>query len=916
MSEEICNFVTDKNSGDLKKQEIYICLFLLLLFLSACSVRKNNWATRNYHALVTHYNIYFNGNESYKEGIKKLNEEARDDYSKLLPLYPIGIPDNGKSVEGEMNKTIEKCRKAIKLHSIQKKPKIDRKKAKDAKYQAFLKKEEYNSQLKYAWMLQGKAELHKGDFMGAVATFSYIMRHYSTEPDVVLEAKIWQARAYAEMGWLYEAEEVLAKVNPNEVGYKLLALYEGANADLFLKQKRYEEAVPFLKSAVEHERTKTQRTRNLYVLAQVYQMLGNEKEANNCFRQVMKTASSYTMNFNAQINSAQLAAAGDSKKVLKSLKKMAKDVRNKEFLDQIYFAQGNVYLKNGDESSAIDAYKKAVESSTRNGIEKATAEIKLADLYYDKRNYLEAQPCYSDASQILTTEHEEYRRVSNRAEVLSELSVDYQTVVLQDSLQRIALMPEDEQLAFIEKVIENVIKEEELLRQKEEEDAYAAQRAAANTSTLPNFQASSTDWYFYNTNLINKGKSEFVRKWGNRRLEDNWRRQNKMAVVDETENMYADNSDDESTDSGQSNITDNKKPEYYLNQLPNTPAKLKQSNEMIANSLFNLGYIYSLKLEDDEMALDAFGQLQKLFPEHEKIADSYFYSYQIAKKRGDEVLAQHYSSLILKQFPQSSFAHILSQSDYVSTMSDMFQKQDSLYEATYKAYTIGNFEEVKNNYHYMNEHYQVSALMPKFAFLNAMSIGKTQPAETFKLALERLVELYPQSDVTSMSKDILALMGQGKEAQQGSSHGTLLTRREVETEEKQSETNTEQAFQPETAVPFMIVFEVKGAQAVANVFMYDLAAFNFSKFLIKDFDLKIVKRSEDVHWLVVSGLENLKDAQWYFKTIDAENSLHLHIVQSNYLFISEDNYNLLGTPNFGWDDYLDFYRKNIITQKK
>ena len=98
--------------------------------------------------------------------------------------------------------------------------------------------------------------------------------------------------------------------------------------------------------------------------------------------------------------------------------------------------------------------------------------------------------------------------------------------------------------------------------------------------------------------------------------------------------------------------------------------------------------------------------------------------------------------------------------------------------------------------------------------------------------------------------------------------------------------------------------------------MYDLAAFNFSKFLIKDFDLKIVKRSEDVHWLVVSGLENLKDAQWYFKTIDAENSLHSHIVQSNYLFISEDNYNLLGTPNFGWDDYLDFYRKNIITQKK
>lgn len=899
----------------MKKNQKYISLLLLVVLITACSVRKNNWANRNYHALVTHYNIYFNGNESYKEGLNKLNEETKDDYSNLLPLYPISIPDNGKSIQNEMDKTIEKCRKAIKLHSIQKKPKINQKKIKDAKYQAFLQKEEYNSQLKYAWILQGKAEFHKGDFMGAVATFSYILRHYSTEFDVVLEAKMWQARAYAELGWLYEAEEVLSKVNPNEVGYKLLALYEGTTADLLLKQKRYKEAIPFLKSAITHERNKIQQARNAYVLAQLYQMLGDDKDANVYFQQVMKNSSaSYTMNFNAQINSAQLVAAGDTKKVLKSLKKMAKDVRNKEFLDQIYFAQGNIYLKNEDEASAIESYKKAIESSSRNGIEKALVEIKLADLYYDKRNYLDAQPCYSDASQILKPEHDDYRRVMSRAEVLSELLVDYQSVVLQDSLQRIAQMPKDEQLVFIEKVIENVIKEEESQRQKEEEEAYAAQRASNNVSSLPNFQSSSADWYFYNSNLINKGKSEFVRKWGNRRLEDNWRRQNKMMVVDELD-MYDDDVDADSLTLAKKNMTDNKKPEYYLNQLPNTPIKLKQSNEIIANALFDMGYLYSLKLEDDEMALETFNELQKRFPQYEKLVDSYFYCYQIAKKRGDEVIAQHYSNLILKQYPESSFALILSKSDYVATMSTMYLKQDSLYEATYHAYTTGDFATVKLNYDYMNEHYKMSTLMPKFAFLNAMSVGKTQSAEIFKQSLENLVTTFPQSDVTSMSKDILALMEQGKEAQQGSSHGTLLSRREVVIEEEHAEDNADKNFQTETATPFMIVFEILGEQKDANKMLYDVASFNFTKFLIKDFDLKVVKRNDKCYWLVISGLENFKDAQWYFKTFDAEPTLHLYVLQSKYVFISEDNYKLLGNINLGWDEYVDFYQKNILSQK-
>lgn len=213
----------------------------------SCSTQKNTWATRSFHQMKTRYNIHYNGEIAYQEGLQTIRESHFDNYSALLPLYPVSDHEAAQSATSYMDRTIEKCRKCIKLHSIKARPKINHKKRKDPKYKAWLEQEEFNNQMVKAWLLLGQAEFHKGDFLGSISTFNYIARHYAYDVEVVAICQLWSARAYAEMGWLYEAEDVLSKVQQENISQKNASLYAAVSADIMLKTERYKEAIPFIK---------------------------------------------------------------------------------------------------------------------------------------------------------------------------------------------------------------------------------------------------------------------------------------------------------------------------------------------------------------------------------------------------------------------------------------------------------------------------------------------------------------------------------------------------------------------------------------------------------------------------------------------------------------------------------------------
>ena len=832
----------------LKYQIIHV--LTIGLILCSCSTQKNTFATRSYHQTKVKYNILFNGNISYEEGLKAIRDANTDDYTRVLYLYPVSNHQAAQASASQMDKTIEKCRKCIKLHSIKAKPKRDPKKAGDPKYKLWLQNEEFNNKMGLAWIRLGEAEFHKGDFLGAVSTFKYIINHYENDPDMIAQSQLWIARAYAEMGWQYEAEDMLNRVQTDALSRKHARLYSAVKADVLVHGQQYHTAIPFIKIAIPHEKRTVYRPRFAYVLGQLYEKENNRSEAIQAYRSVVRMAPPVEMEFNARVRMAELSG----KKGLRKLKTMTKQSKYKNKLDQLYGSMGNIYLASNDTAHALEMYMLAIEKATESGTAKAAVLVKAGDIYYDRRDYTNAQPCYREAVTILTAENDQYARVLKRSEILDELIVAYNQAQLQDSLQRLSQLPEEEQRAIVDKIIADLIEAEKAdsVKQAETERELArgdgGLRSVNTANMLGGGGAQKGEWYFYNPQLIKQGKQEWLRRWGNRPLEDNWRRKSKQVVVndemggiadDENGEMSPDSLASDSTKTPTPKIeTDAHKPEYYLQQIPRTPQDFELSDSLWRDAMVALYYIYRDKVEDEPLATETLRELERRFNGHPCLADIYEEE-RLRALRHDEA--------------------------YIAGMRKMLDEQDSLYATTYAAYTKGQYKTVKTNKQYAEEHFPQSRLMPRFLFLNAVSVARTEGQTAFVNELQQLVEQYGSTELGSMAKDMLAMMGQGMESQKGGSTGSLADKRgQVETDDKQDDSQPAQEWDNnrKQASVVLLVMPTADEQAL-NELLYEVALFNFSQFLIRDFDLQKMPVFGEGCALRISGFADLDEADWW-----------------------------------------------------
>ena len=824
-------------------------LILLGLILSSCSTQKNTWATRSFHQTKVKYNILYNGNIAYEEGLKAIRDANTDDYSQILNLYPVSNHTAAAAASSQMDKTIEKCRKCIKLHSIKSKPKRDPKRANDPKYKQWLLSEEFNANMDLAWIRLGEAEFHKGDFLGAVSTFNYIINHYSNDPDIVAQCQLWIARAYAEMGWQYEAEDMLNRVNIDALTKKHARLYSAVKADVLLHGKQYHAAIPFVKIAIPYEKRKIYRPRFSYVLGQLYEQEDNRSEAVNAYKAVIRLAPPTEMDFNARLRIAELGG----KNSLRQLRTMSKQSKYKDNLDQIYGAMGNIYLAQQDTANAMEMYEKAIKEATKSGPSKAAVLVRAGDIYYDTREYVKAQPCYREAMTILTSENADYGRVQRRSDILDELTVAYTQAQLQDSLQRLSKMTEEQQRAIVDKIIADLIKaekEDSVRLAQEKRDAELSNTRGPRSVNTANMLGGSNqqkgEWYFYNPQLIKQGQQEWRRKWGSRTLEDNWRRQNKQ-VVSSMGDASTDGTDSitlaaDSTARIQPMETDVHKPEYYLQQIPRTPNDLAISDSLWRDALVELYYIYRDKVEDEALAAETLRLLEQRFAPHLSIDDIHK-DEQLRTLRHDKA--------------------------YIAKMQRMLAQQDSLYAATYTAYTKGQYAEVKANKQYAQQQFPETTLMPRFLFLNAVSVARTEGQEAFLTQLQDLVSRYPETELGAMAKDMLAMLSQGMESQTGGSTGSLADARGQSAAEQQEEEPQEQQWSEDRKQPSVALLILPKADDEAlNELLYEVALFNFSQFLIRDFDLQKLPVFGEGCALRVSGFADLDEAEWWVALIE------------------------------------------------
>lgn len=910
-----------------------------LCLLWSCSTKKNTKASRFYHALTTRYNIYYNGQVAFDEALKSMEDGYKENYSDMIYLHAISAqPKEKAETGGAFDRTIEKSNKAIKLHSIKTKPAKKPGWRNDPKQVALQAKEEYNPFLKNSWLIMGQAQFYNADFLQASATFSYIARHYGQDPEVVAEATLWQARCYSELDWLYEAEMILDRMNKNGFPPSCKELYDYVYADYLIKSKKYQEAIPYLKNSIQAEGKRRQWARMRYLLGQIYAHEGQNALAYETFGRVARSNPPYELEFASRIRQTEVFPGGNFNKVVKMLERMSRSSKNKDYLDQVYYALGNLYMTRQDTTNAVAQYQLGVEKSTQNGLDKAICALRLGDIYFTQRNYVSAQPCFSDALASMPKEYKEYPRVSKLSAVLDELVVHVQAVHLQDSLQALAKMPEAERLAVIDKIIEQVIKEEEEAKALAEKEAYLAEQESKgtgidrpgteiNTVTIP-VGGNQATFYFYNPQTVAQGKTQFQRKWGRRPLEDDWRRRKKELST------FNEPMDDEMADAGAEGgegvvaegdsaavapdeglepvaADDPHKREYYLQQIPFTPEDVEASNVIIVDGLYNMAMIYKDKLEDIPLAIEGFETLDNRFPDNKYKLESYFQIYLMALREGNTTLAETYKAKIIQDFPGSDYAVAVADPNYLENIRTMDAVQDSVYQKTYDSYLAGDTSAVRKNYRWVGEKYPLATLMPKFMFLDALSYVQSGEPERFKEALRALIEKYPDADVTELAGEMLKGVLRGREMVQGDVRGMSWNLRfGVGADGALSAEDSARVFSAEPNVPYEMLMMYPAGAVDENRLLFAVAAYNFTNFMVKELDMAF----EDLgpaRALVIRGFIGVDEAIQYYKLIHGEGGYARELDRVVAIFpISSDNYETL-THGKTIEEYIRFFDESF-----
>ena len=438
----------------------YLLLAVIALMTAACSTQKNTAKSRWWQSFTARYNTYYNGKQAYISGSLEKEKGNKDNFTEMLPVNTVSNKQSRQLGKGNFERAVEKSEKTIKQHSIKAKPEWTKSRRKTAKDKEWLSRLEYNPFLWKAWLLLGKSQFMKGDFDEATATFNYMSRLYQNQPLQNSLARAWLTQSYLEQDWIYDAEDIIRNMHRDSIHYQARSDWDLTMANYYVKTKDYRQALPYVHKVIKHEHRKTQKARLWYLTGQMETELGHRDLAYKAYRRVISQNPPYEMEFNARIAQTEVMAKANSKKMIGKLKRMAASDKNKDYLDQVYYAIGNIYLMRNDTAQAIAAYEKGNEKATRSGIEKGVLLLKLGGLYWEMEKYNDAQRCYGEAIGLLDKDRPDYEELSRRSKVLDELVPFTDAVHLQDSLQALAKMPEKERNEAIDRVIEALKKKE------------------------------------------------------------------------------------------------------------------------------------------------------------------------------------------------------------------------------------------------------------------------------------------------------------------------------------------------------------------------------------------------------------------------------------------------------------------------
>jgi len=706
---------------------------MLCLALAACDTQKQTVASRGMQNLTAHYNILYNANQIIEESERNIHVATFDDYDRLISVYQEPTEAVAQAETKNLDQAILKANVIANEKSL-------------------------SNYVDDAYFLIAKANHLKANFYNASEFFTYLYTSYPEEKELRQASLAWKARSLMESGRFEEAEMTLdsafkyIKTEKESVGD-----IHAARAQLHLYARQDEQAITQLEQAIKNSNNKQNKIRWIYLLAQLQQLTKNTEAAYDNYTEVVKSNAPFDMAFNANLSRISIRDEQSGNNVSRSqrLRALLKDDKNKDFIDQIYFQIANSYAAERNLDKAIENLNLSIKNSTKNLTQKGLSYKNLAEIYFDQSDFVKSKAYYDSTLAVLPKTHPEYELINKKTSNLELLADRLTTISIQDTLQMLASLPETDRELRIGALVR-----EQTLKALNSASASANASLPGPTQALAN-SVKEGKFYFNNSIALSQGLIDFKKRWGNRKLEDNWRRSQKSAsdlntTLSPDQNIANNPFQQPGTDATAANIETIRR--TFIEGMPLTAEQKLISDQKIAAAYYDIGNYYRDVSLDSAEALNTYEKLLVRFPENSNKLAIYYNLYRlninVNKQRSDE-----FKNILIKDFPDSPFARIILDPEYNQRSDEQEIAFNRFYNEGYDLYSGKKYNEVLSHIDTYGQSFTGRALPAQLDYLRSLAIGRTQKLPQLEKAFKELVNAYPDDKlIVPLVKEHLAFI--------------------------------------------------------------------------------------------------------------------------------------------------------------
>lgn len=843
------------------------------LLLSACSADRKNILSKAYHNTTARYNAYFYAKQRMQEINEILKNSYDNDYSKVLKIYPTIDSTIVNSYQDQIDDCIKKASIAIQRH-------------KNSKW------------VDDSYIYIGMARHRSLDYVNSIETYKFVNTK-SDDDDARHEALSRLIRTfvdYQEYDNATAVEDYLNKEKLNKKNQKIFFLNKAHHYQIVNDPDKMVsnlvKAVPLLKK-------RDGKGRIYFIIGQVYQQLGFDAEAFNYYKKCIASNPSYELDFYSRLNMAQvteLSSSNDVKDARKVLETLLKDSKNKDFKDRIYYEMAEFEFKQNNIEEAVILFQQSAKEADRNPRQRGLSFLRIGELNYDSlRSYEMAQAYYDSAVQSLPEDYDNLETIKSRADILDEFVKQLKTIELQDSLLALSYLDSTTLAERLNGIIENEKLEEEKRKKREE----AKKRARRTTAIVSNQNSGIqfTGWYFDNAAAVAQGESEFERIWGNRQLEDNWRRSNKEVLdLEDAQNLNVSEDVNFSTaiDKDTLGLVDpivGRYDELYKG-IPFDEVTRQEALDMIEDAFYNLGSIYKFDLEEDLNAALAFEQLISRFPQTEYYPEALYQLYLIYKSQDDPIHNQ-YKEQLLKNYPNTVYAKLIDNPNYREESTATNEKLKKEYEIAYKLFSDHYYDSANQAIDAALKKYDETAFTANLKLLKVMITGKTEDISVYQYQLGEFIKNNPDSEIIPFAEKLVKASQNFQER-------------------KRKRLGTQYVKYLEQSHYFVYVYE--SSSALSDAISGSIENYN-NQHVEQDINTSNIILDENLAMVLVSDFPDKEAAMEYHSKITEADPFNEKVRNSKFykFVITKDNFNIFYQTK-DLDAYLKFFEKNYLNE--